>query len=196
MDANHKQQEISEYAATVIRCKARQLVGKAGFRKHDIEDIEQEMTLDLLSRLPKFDPDKAAHSTFVARVIERKISKLIRHRRQEMRDYRREACSLNELVMNGDGETTERACTVDQDEADIHAGRRSRTREDEAHLRLDVSLVLSGLPDDLRAVAEHLMTETVTEAAKSLGVPRTTLYGAIGRLRQIFEDEGLREYLS
>ena len=195
MRPNTSPEGISDYAARTIRHKARQLVGKAGFKKHDIKDLEQEMTLDLLSRLPKFDPDKAAQSTFVARVIERKISKLIRHRRQEMRDHRRETCSLNEVVENGDGETTERACTIDQDEADMHAGRRSRTREDEAHLRLDVSLVLSGLPEDLREVAEHLMSETVTEAAKSLGMPRTTLYGAIGRLRRIFEDAGLREYL-
>jgi len=195
MSANKKQTELSEYAAETIRHKARQLVGKAGFTWDDIEDIEQEMTTDLLSRLPKFDPDKAAHTTFVARVIERKISKLIRHRKQEMRDYRRESCSLNDLIEDADGDTIERAYTVDQDEADIRTGRRHRTREEEAQLRIDVSLVLSKLPDDLRPVAERLMTETFTEASESLGIPRATLYGARDRLRLIFENAGLRDYL-
>ena len=88
-----------------------------------------------------------------------------------------------------------RRALIVEDEADIRAGRRRRSREEEAQLRLDVSLVLSGLPNDLRKVAERLMTETVTEAAKSLGIPRTTLYGAKERLRRIFENTGLRDYL-
>ena len=39
------------------------------------------------------------------------------------------------------------------------------------------------------------MAETITEAAKSLGMPRSTLYGVIGRLKSVFEDAGLRDYL-
>lgn len=195
MQANQKQQEISDYAAVLIRCKARQLVGKAGLTWDDVEDLEQEMRLDLLERLPKFDPDKAAHTTFVARVIERKISKLFRDRRPEKRDYRRESGSLNDPIADNEGETTERAYTIGQDEVDIRGGRRNRTREEEAQLRFDVSLVLSRLPEDLRAVAEQLMAETIAEAAKSLGMPRSTLYGAIGRLKPLFEDAGLRDYL-
>ena len=195
MQANRKQQQISDYATVLIRCKARQLVGKAGFTWDDVEDLVQEMTLDLLSRLPKFDPDKAAHTTFVARVIERKISKLFRDRRREKRDYRRESDSLNDPVKDGGGETIERAYTMDQDAVDIRMGRRDRTREDEAMLCLDVSLVLSGLPDDLRPVAEELMKKTITEAAKSLGMPRSTLYGAIDRLRPFFESGVLGDYV-
>ena len=195
MQANQKQQEISDYAAQLIRRKARQLVGKAGFTRDDVEDLEQEMTLDLLERLPKFDPDKAAHTTFVARVIERKISKLFRARKRERRDYRRESGSLNDPITDGEGESTERACTIGQDEVNIRAGRRNRTREEEARLHFDVSLVLSGLPEDLRAVAEQLMAGTITEAAKSLGMPRSTLYGAIGRLRPFFENADLRDCL-
>ncbi len=196
MQANQKQQqEISDYAAVLIRCKARQLVGRAGFTWDDVEDLEQEMTLDLLSRLPKFDPEKAAHTTFVARIVERKISNLFRDRRREKRDYRREFGSLNDHIQDGEGETIERAYTIDQDDVDIRMGHRHRSREEEAHLRLDVSLVMSGLPEDLREIAEVLMKTTITEAAKSLGMPRSTLYGAVGRLRPFFENAGLGDYL-
>ena len=195
MDANQKQNVISDYAVKLISRKARQLVGTAGFTKSDIEDLEQEMILDLLERLPKYDPDKAAQNTFVTRLVERKISKLIRDRKREIRNFCRESCSLNDLLEDPEGNTIERAYTIDQDRASIRIGRRNHTSEEEAQLRLDVSLVLSGLPDDLRPIAERLKTQTLTEAANSLGIPRTTLYGAKKRLRRIFEDAGLRHYL-
>lgn len=195
MQANRKQQQITDYAAVLIRCKARQLVGKAGFTWDDVEDLEQEMRLDLLERLAKFDPDKAKRTTFVARVVERKISKLFRDRAREKRDYRRECGSLNDPIQDGEGETVERAYTMDQDAADIRMGLRDHTREDEAMLSFDVALVLSGLPENLRPVAQELMDKTITEAAKRLGMPRSTLYGAIARLRPYFEDAGLGDYL-
>ena len=195
METKQTPSQISDYAAETIHHKVRQLVGKVGFTNDDVEDLEQEMRADLLARLPKFNPEKAAHNTFVARLIDRKISTLIRYRTQEARDYRREACSLNDLLEDDEGNTIQRAYTVDKDAAEIRLFRRDRTREDEAQLRLDVSMVISGLPEDLQKVAERLMTETFTEAAKSLGMPRTTLYDARNRLRTIFQDAGLQDYL-
>jgi RNA polymerase sigma-70 factor (ECF subfamily) len=192
---NEKQREFNKRISNFIRFKARQIVGKAGFTESDIDDIAQEMTTDLLSRLPKFDPGKAKESTFVARIIEHKISKLIRHRKQAKRDYRRESCSLGDMLEGPYGNPIARSETIDQDKAEIRTGKRHRTYEEEIHLRLDVSLVISKLPDDLRPVAEQLMTKTITEAAKSLGIPRTTLYGMRDRLRSIFENADLKKYL-
>jgi len=195
VNANGKQHELSKCIANFIRFKARQIVGKAGFTESDINDIAQSMTTDLLSRLPKFDPNRAAQTTFVARVIEHKISKLIRHRKQKKRDHRRESCSLNDSIEGLYGETIERVATLDQDEVAIRIGRRRCTREEEARLHFDVSIVISRLPNDLRPIAEHLKTETITETAKNLGIPRTPLSGASHRLRGLFEDAGLKKYL-
>ncbi|MFM2007984.1 MAG: hypothetical protein RLZZ09_3639, partial [Pseudomonadota bacterium] len=55
------------YADKLIRHKARQLVGKAGFTEDDRPDIEQELALDLLQRLRHYDAEKAKRSTFMAR---------------------------------------------------------------------------------------------------------------------------------
>jgi RNA polymerase sigma-70 factor (ECF subfamily) len=195
LDANRRPQGISDYAAELIRCKARQLLGKAGFTWSDVEDLEQEMILELIQRFPKFDPAKAAHSTFAARIVEHKISKLFRHRRREMRDYRRESCSLDDTIEDAEGETIWRACTINQDEAAIRLGRRTRTREEETQLRIDISLVLAKLPDDLREIAGQLLTKSVAEVARDLGIPRTTLYESVKRLRPFFEDTALRNYL-
>jgi RNA polymerase sigma-70 factor (ECF subfamily) len=186
---------ISDYAATTIRCKARQLVGKAGFTSDDIEDIEQELRTDLLERLPKYDPDKAAQTTFVARIITRKISKMIRHRTAEMRDYRRESFSINEEIDDGQGEKTPRSDTIDDDEVEMRCGRRSNTRQEEMDLHLDLSLVMSRLPDDLRRIAESLLDVSVSETSRILGIPRSSIYDALDRMRPYFEDGRLEQYL-
>ena len=70
------------------------------------------------------------------------------------------------------------------------------TEAERLDLRLDLTLVLDELPDDLRDLAIRLQTRTVAEIARELGVLRSTLYEkGIARLRKIFEDRGLREYL-
>jgi len=195
MDANHNPKELTDYAKETILHKARQLIGKAGFTQHDLDDLMQELTLDLLERLPKFDPNKAAHTTFVARVIERKISKLIRHRKQWKRDYRRETNSLSESVETEFG-SVERAQTISQDEYDRNIGRHGRTEADRLDMRLDVSLAISQLPPDLKPMAERLLTHSITEVAREFGISRGHFYEvAVARLRAIFEDKGLGDYL-
>jgi len=191
-----KHASLDDYARETIRHKARQLIGKYRFTRDDFEDLQQNMTLDLLERLPKFDPDKATHSTFVARVVEHKISSLIRHRTQEMRDYRREAFSVNEAIKDGNGGTVERAQTISQDELSLRTGKYRRPEGDRINLRLDLSFIMAGLPPELQHLAKLLQTYSIAETARRLGVPRSTLYETgIARLREIFEDKGLRKYL-
>jgi len=195
MQSNQKQQEVNEYAARVIRHKAKHLVGTAGFTESDRDDLEQEMMLDVIARLPKFDPNKATQKTFVARIIERKISKLIRHRTSEMRDYRREAFSLNESIEDGDGGSIERGDLVSRESIDPVMATNSRTGVEEMAFLHDLETVLAGLPDHLRKLCEILKTGTVSDAAREMGIPRTTLNDHVKKLRSLFEDAGLKEYL-
>jgi RNA polymerase sigma-70 factor (ECF subfamily) len=197
MDANQKCHELNDYARTCIHHKARQLVGQAGYTEDDIEDIEQDLTLDLLERLPKFDPAKATLNTFVARCIDHKVSQLLRHRQTEMRDHQREACSLNDEVEVGEEELAERHTTISQDEHDLRIGKHNRPAAERADLQLDVAAVLADLPPELREVAEMLTTMPVAEVARTLGIPRSTLYEThLARLRVTFEAKGLGGYFS
>jgi len=191
-----KQYGLNDYAKNVIRHKARQLIGKYGFTRDDYEDLMQEMTLDLLVRLSKFDRSKASLNTFVARIVDRRISTLIRHRTQDMRDYRREACSLDDPIQDEDGASITRGEMLSQDECDLRAGKHTRPESERIDMRLDVSFVIAELPPELRPLAERLLDQSITEAARELGVPRSTLYETgIARLRNAFEDKGLGEYL-
>jgi len=197
MSANQKQQcELSDYAIRHIRRRARQLARTEGFAAQDIEDIRQDLIVDLLERLPKFDPAKATCNTFVARIIERKVAKLIRDRNCEKRDPRREECSLNECIDDGEGGSVEHIQTIAAEEADRRLGRQARSDQETAELALDVEAVLKRLPDNLRRLCELLKTGSIADAARAMGVPRTTLHDHVKKLRQVFEAAGLRDYLA
>ncbi len=178
-----KQGKLNGYATKAIRIKARRLIGKYGFTPDDYQDLMQEMTLDLLVRLPKFDPTRAGLDTFVSRIVNRKVADLIRHRRMEMRDYRREAGSL-------DGPD------ADAEDLDLLVGSQILSTSECMDLRLDLSLAVADLSPELQRLVEVLLTHSITEAARELGVPRSTLYGrGIARLRKALADKGLDEYL-
>lgn len=193
---NAKQRILEGYARDVIRHKAWQLIGKYGFTRDDYDDLQQEMMLDLLRRLGKYDPDKAALTTFVARIVDRKISNLIRHRRQEKRDYRRQVCPLDAQVEDHDGQQRGLDEILSQDAYDEEVGRHDCPEAARKDLGLDLASALDDLPAELLELARRLQTRTVAEIARELGVPRSSLYEkGIARLRKIFEDRGLREYL-
>lgn len=191
--ADAREYQLNDFARWIIRHKASQLIGKHGLIRDDYEDLVQEMTLDLLRRLPRFDPAKASNRTFISLVVDRKVATILRYHRQEKRNYRRKGPSIDEPIEHPDCDT--RGDLLGQDAYDLPMGKHIRPEVERIDMRLDVSLALSGLPPDLKALAERLHTQSITEASRDLGVPRSTLYGARARLRRIFEDKGLRDYL-
>ena len=186
---------IDEYAVQIIKFKAKQLVGRVGLTDSDREDLEQEMILDLLQRLPKYNPDRAQRNTFIARVVEHKIATIIEARKAGLRDYRLCNCSLNEHLEDEEGGSVERMETIDQEDYLRLTGKLSRSTAELRDLSIDVRQAIEKLPPELRELCRRLDTDTVTEISRDTGIPRGTIYESIKKLRAIFEDAGLRDYL-
>lgn len=190
MTTHSKRCELTTYALNLVHHKARRLIGKAGFRLSDLNDIKQDLIVDLLERLPKFDPAKATYNTFVSRVVERKICNMLRDRQAEVRDHRREVCSLNDEIDTGEDEPKQRLAAISQDDLDHRAGR--PTDEQRAHLHLDIQMVLSELPPPLRRAAKLLQILSVAQVARKMGIPHSTFYDTyLTRLREAFTAKGL-----
>jgi RNA polymerase sigma-70 factor (ECF subfamily) len=161
-------------ARGLVRRKARQLVGKAGLTHRDRRDVEQELSLRLLYALEAFDPRRGPPGPFAARVLDRLGAKLLRERRATKRGLGRVASWIGALdVADPAGEA----------------------RCERVGMAADVEAVLASLPPDLRDLARRLGCEPLAAVARELGVPRTTLQGHVRRIRQRFEDAGLRGYL-
>jgi len=196
VDTDKKNEKLTKYTITLVQCKARQLVGKAGYTLDDVEDLEQDLIRDLLERMEKFDPAKAKLSTFADRVVCRRICNLLRHRQAEMRDHRCVAFSMNEELETEEG-PMERHETIGQDEVDLRTGRYNRPAADRAHLHMDMNAVLIGLSPELRQIADMLRTMSVAEVARSLGIPRSTFRdNYLAQLREAFAVSRLDDYLN
>ena len=195
MGIDHPDDGIDAYAVGLIKYKAKRLIGQAGFTRSDCEDIEQELILDLLRRLPKYNPRRAQRNTFIARVVEHRVATLIEAQTAGIRDYRRCRCSLNDRFEDEEGRSVERVDTFDQEDYLLRTGAQSRPSDELSALAIDVAAVLEGLPPELRDLCQRLEAETVTEISRDTGVPRGTIYESIKELREIFEDAGLKDYL-
>jgi RNA polymerase sigma-70 factor (ECF subfamily) len=195
MGTDNRFETVDEYAVQIIKHKAKQLVGRYGLTIFDREDLEQEMMLDLLHRLPKYNPKRARRNTFIARVVEHKVATIIESRKAGLRDYRLCRCSLNDRFENKEGNFIERLEGIDQ-EAYLHrTGRLSRSTADKRRLVIDIRKTVDSLPPELRELCIRLATDTVMEISRETRIPRGTIYESIKKLRAIFEDSGLREYL-
>jgi len=193
-DAHSKQQQITQYAKDHVHHTALSLVGKAGIRKSDVEDIESDLLVEILERLPQFDPEKACYNTFVASVVRAKVKNILRDRQRERRDRSREEYSLNDTVHDGRGSRTEHAEQLSWEEDDHRIGG-GRSEDEQREMTLDVETVLAGLSDDERALCELIKTESISEAARQLGIPQTTAASKVKRLRRVFREAGLEDYL-
>ena len=182
MDSKNRFNGIDEYAANFIRYKARQMVRRPEFSKSDLEDLEQEMVLDLLKRLPKYDPERAARNTFAARVIDHKVATIIQYRRRAKRACRN-IRSLNVLVKDPDGKYVESVHMVDEQARLRRVGIVKRPEGELLDIRLDVKTLLTGLPDNMRRVCEFLRFASITEVSQVTGIPRATIYDRMKRLR-------------
>ena len=146
MGSENRFEGIDEYAAKLIRYKARQLARRADFSESDQEDLEQEMVLDLLRRLPRYDPRRAQRNTLIARVVEHKIATLIDYRRAAKRDSWREGPSLNRDITDGEGHTTDAIQTVDQNAYLRRLGIAFRPQREQVDLHLELEDALRRLP--------------------------------------------------
>jgi RNA polymerase sigma-70 factor (ECF subfamily) len=182
------------FTARLIRRKARQLVGKAGFTSSDRPDIEQELVLKLLKQRSAFDPAKAPWQVFAVTVVERCAASLVRDRRAQKRDHRRVRSLHGTVCSRADG-PTELAQALGAREYDQRRQCQTRSDPELAELRADLHEVLNQVAPELRELARALEhTQSTAEAARVLGMPRNTICGKIRRLRQRFERAGLRAY--
>jgi RNA polymerase sigma-70 factor (ECF subfamily) len=187
--------EIDDATLKIIRIKAWRLAHSPGFVPDDQEDIEQDLILQLLQRLPKFDSRRGNRPSFINRVLNNAIANLVEHRRAAMRDPGNEAFSLNEPIEFEGGEGAERGETLNPERIDSSA---RGQRQDLHDLQIDLGRALYGLPSDLRALCALLAegeTRNLKRISEETGIPRGRLYGFVGQIRNWFVRNDLEEYL-
>lgn len=192
MGVNNRYEGINKYAVKKVRYEARKLVGRVGLTKWDIEDIEQDLFLDLFERLPKYNQYLAQPNTFIALLVEHKVASIVEARKAGRRDYRL-CCSINDRIEDEKGEWF-KIDTIEQDDYLRRADKISRPTA-ELDISIGIDQTVEKLSPELRELCSRLVTQTVTEISRETGTPRGTIYESIKRLRTIFEEAGLADYV-
>lgn len=193
MDISEKNGFFDEYEITTIRVKAKNLIGKAGFTKDDLEDIQQEIILDILQRLPGYDPAKSSRRTFINDIADNKIARLIEERNADKRDYHSTPESLDAVNDDGDRTWESRINSVTNEDFpwNVWSG---LSDFDRLELREDIIPVLKKLPPKLQDICIRLMQNSICGVSIETGIPKTTLLDHMKKIRKHFEKSGLKNF--
>ncbi|MBU1319362.1 MAG: sigma-70 family RNA polymerase sigma factor [candidate division Zixibacteria bacterium] len=195
MGSKSRIEGIDEYATQLVEYKVGELIGRYGFTESDRDDLVQELKLDLLRRLPKFNPARAQRSTFIDRVVNHAIATIIKARTAGLRDYRLCRCSLDDLLEDDEGCSVKRMETFDCEDCQLRTGKLSRPVVEMLELSICVQQAMEQLPPDLRELCQRLMNYTVTRISCETGIPRGTIYDLIKKIRTVFKEAGLGDYV-
>ena len=175
----------------LARRKAYGLVGRHGITASEAEDIESELLLHIWTRRKAFDPDhasKATVETFIKRVVENRIRNILRDRQSARRAIHLHAQSLECPVEQKDGTRVPIEEILSEEDA-LDASRMS-----EPETALAIAKAIEALSHAQQELLDLLAQGcSVSDAARTLNRPRTTLNKEITRIRRVFEQEGLRE---
>lgn len=185
----------TEYARTLIRVKARQIVRRPGFSRSDTGDVEQDLYLHLLSQAQQFDPARGSINTFVARVVDSAVAMLVRERRRNKRAPASGVVvqSVEVMVDQPDGPPAPLGATLSQADAERRTGGDSMSNTKMFELVEDVAHIIEALPPELQAVCRARMDRNRSETERDLGHSRRSLDTAMELIRQHFFQGGFGE---
>lgn len=158
----------------------------------DFEDLLQECLIHWLFAKDKYDPAcDASRQTFMARVLKNKVLDIIKDHERDKRKVQQNSVSLFQPICEAEDASTLLEILGDDES---FAERLNVNVE----LQIDLAKAVEKLTPRQRELCA-LLSETdsnITEISERLGVRRKQVYKEIDRIRAIFEDEGLKNYLS
>jgi len=162
--------------------------------REEFEDLMQECLAHWIvarRRIPP-EPNPRPPVSYMAQVLRNKLTDMVREMTADKRAGDPGALSLDASL---DG--TEDGITLGEVLADEQADPAGSGDVDSRHARIDLSRVMALLTPAQQRLCQLLGEEglSIKEAAERLRIPRGTLYEEIKRIRRIFDQQGLGNYL-
>jgi len=183
----------NEYAQTLIRVKAKQVVRQPGFCRSDQQDVEQDLMVHLLGQAENYDPERGSINTFVARVVDTGVAMLVRDRNRLKRRPEEgvEIESLEARVDQVSGPPAMLSSLISPDDLHRRTGARTLSDTQLYDLAESVTHVIETMPPELQQVCRSLLTRNRTETERSLGLSRRRFGTLVAEIRQYYAEAGL-----
>lgn len=153
---------------------------KYGLDLHDRRDVRQEFCLALFRAGTAYDVSRGSPERFVRMVLNRCYKSFVR---KTARATQNRVRSVGAVAMD----------TSDPEYESQLVDPRSGHSRKRFELAEDVRVVISRLPADLAELCRDLMSLTPPQVARKRGVHHSTIYRALFRLREHFQNAGLGE---
>ena len=165
--------ELSQSSLQIIQHEAdiaaRRLIRQARLPYADLADLRQELLVDLIARLPAFDPSRGTIGAFAGVVLAHKAAEIARVIRRERRLFGSVPISLDEPVRGANG-AIRGDLVAEHDGLGAHLGQPT-DRFAEIDRRLAVERAIGALPAHDRALCAALLDATPHRLARP--PPRT-----------------------
>jgi RNA polymerase sigma-70 factor (ECF subfamily) len=162
--------------------------------REDIDDLVQDCLLHWITvrRKIALDPDNPPVG-YMAQVLRNKLTDWVREQGAEKRVGDLGALSLDATV-DGSEDGMTLAESMDASET-TQSGETGETHRH--HIQIDLLRAMALLTPAQQRLCVMLGAEglSIKEAAEQLRIPRGTLYEEIKRIREVFSDHGLGDYL-
>ena len=185
--SSNRYEGIDQYTVQQVRYHARQMLRHHSMAGMEVEDIEQELMLDYLSRIQSFDPEKACRKTFVDRIVRHKCASMIAKATTEKRNRGVGGISLDFFLEDGDREDLPES----QGLWSVNAHPQKIVE-----MAIDLADAIRALPPMAQTYCLLLMQDpSIRALCRSQGRHPSTIYQSIGRIRQEFAARDLQKYL-
>ena len=157
----------------------------------DFDDLLQECLTQWFLAKDTYNPNaEASKKTFMARVVKNKLFDIVKNHERLCRKETQNTVSLDQPLSDEEDASTLLDCLSEDKEY-------ASSFQLHAELRIDLSRAFKKLTPKQQELCRLLGEEglNIKEASEILQTPRGTIYEEIKRIKDIFEQENLQEYL-
>lgn len=183
------------FTRKVIHRRVNQLLRLAEFASDSEDDLTQEFLIRLTDAMKVHCESVGHRNPYIVSVVDRYSATLLEHRRASIR-YSVDGVSLDQSVSEAELGPVLFADTLSQQDQKRRLQIRELEPREHSDLKSDLLAVIKKLSPSDQALLQLLRDQNVTDAAKTLGIPRSTLASRVENIAEILEAEGLREYLA
>jgi hypothetical protein len=165
-----------QFAQLVINAEIKKRILRGVIRPDEQEDFESDLMVRLLKVWGAHDPARGPREAFINQVVNTQLVSILR---------RRHARKRRGITQPIDAVSEPLVAPESWD------GR----RQDVITLQIDLADVVRQLSPFQREIVDLLQRDALTPVARQMGIPRSTLRDQCARIRTIFHDAGLEDYL-
>lgn len=165
-----------QFTNIVISAEMRKLHLRGILRSDEMEPFASEVLARLLAVWDSYDPNRGPREAFINTVVSNLIASLLRERYAQKRRGTTQPLDVVADVL------VDRATSEGRQQHIIN-------------LRIDLAGVMPLLTPFQRQLVDLLQRDALAPIAEQMGIPRRTLRDQCARIREIFRDAGLEEYL-